>query len=108
MRRASAADHGHRLSSARDQAREQPRRAAAGRHGSVRVAACFRPDPATQESGELPQGPGPLPGACISSRGTDEGSSQVLIDCLLGDPERTSDADRFQFAGVDQAVHGHL
>ncbi len=86
MRRTSAADHGHGLCWLRDQAREQPRR----------DPACFPPRP------------GPAARFLLISRGTDEGSSQVLIDCLLGDPERTSDADRFQFAGVDQAVHGHL
>src|SRR5260370_22135276 len=40
--------------------------------------------------------------------GADEGSLQVLIDGRLGHPEGTTNADRFQFAGVHQAIHGHL
>ena len=88
MRRASAADHGQRLHYPRYHAREQPR------HARIRLAP--------------PTAPLRAPGARAGSRGSDEGSSQVLIDCLLGDPERTSDADCFQFAGVDQAIHGHL
>src|SRR5580693_332938 len=53
MRRASAADHGHRLCRPRDQPREQPRR-------ETRRAS--------------PQGPGPAARCLLSSRGTDVGS----------------------------------
>src|ERR1700683_3301537 len=78
------------------------------RRGYPRCGVLARPDAVTRPSGWPPRAPGPLPVAAVSSRGTDEGSFQVLIDCLLGDPEGTSDADRFQLARVDQAIHGHL
>ena len=42
------------------------------------------------------------------STSTDEGRLQILVDGGLGDPEGASNADRFQFAGVHQAIHGHL
>ena len=40
--------------------------------------------------------------------GADEGRSQVLVNRLLGDSERTTDSYGFQFAGVNQPIDGHL
>src|SRR6516225_3886998 len=82
-----------------------------GNAHTVRVLAgmCLRsPRHAESANGSYPQTRTPLTRACTSSRGADEGSSQVLIYCLLGDPERTSNTDRLQFAGGHQAIHGHL
>src|SRR5215831_6478490 len=42
------------------------------------------------------------------SAGTDEGGPQVLVDRCFRNPEGASDPDRLQFAGVHQAIHGHL
>src|SRR6516165_7386470 len=102
------ADHGHRLSSHESGSVSLVRsnsRGAAVR--STAFAPTARPV-AQRNPAQVAPDPGPFSRACLSSRGADEGSSQVLIDCLLGDPERTSNADRLQFAGVHQAIHGHL
>jgi|ERR1700733_13868995 hypothetical protein len=58
----------------------------------------------TPRSGEALTGRNPAP---VSSS-TDEGSPEVLVDCLLRYPEGPTHADRFQLAGVNQAIHGHL
>ena len=64
--------------------------------------------------------PSAVPGCCERFRspapssqyarldGTDEGRPQVLVDRLLGDPERTTDPYGFQLAGVNQPIDGHL